>query len=289
MTNRRDFFRKSSLLIAGSLVGNHLLQASDLPAIGKKDIGLQLYSLRDAMKADALGTLKLVSDIGFKTLEAANYAERKIYGMTPTQIKKAMKGLGMKLTSAHIGGPIYTKETHSEAMDWWKKALEDHQEAGCKFLVKPSMPNVKTLDELKMWCDFYNSIGEMAAASKIRFGYHNHSHEFEKIEGEIIYDYMITHTDPKNVFFEMDVYWVMRGGFKAVDYMNKYPDRFPILHIKDEKEIGESGLIDFKSIYETAYKNGLKDSFVEVERYNFEPIESVKKSYEFLKAAPYVK
>ncbi|HAH25579.1 MAG TPA: sugar phosphate isomerase/epimerase [Prolixibacteraceae bacterium] len=289
MTNRRDFFKTSSLLIAGSLISNQFLQASVLPAKGKKDIGLQLYSLREAMKADALGTLKLVSDIGFKTLEAANYADGKIYGMTPTQIRKVTKGLGMKLTSAHIGGPIYTKETHSEVMDWWKKALEDHQEAECKFLVKPSMPNMKTLDELKMWCDFYNAIGEKAASSKIQFGYHNHSHEFEKLEGEIIYDYLINHTDPKKVFFEMDVYWVMRGGFKAIDYMNKYPDRFPLLHIKDEKEIGESGQIDFKPIYETAYKNGLKDSFVEVERYNFEPIVSVQKSYDFLKAASYVK
>lgn len=87
----------------------------------------------------------------------------------------------------------------------------------------------------------------------------------------------------------MDVYWVMRGGYKAVDYMTQYPDRFPVLHIKDEKEIGESGQLDFKSIYEAAYKNGLKDSFVEVERYNFEPIVSVQKSYDFLKAAPYVK
>ncbi|MGE5395149.1 MAG: sugar phosphate isomerase/epimerase family protein [Candidatus Saccharibacteria bacterium] len=289
MTNRRDFLRTSSLIIAGGLVGNNLLQASVLPAKGKKDIGLQLYSLRDAMGKDVMGTLKQVSDIGFKTLEAANYSDGKIYGMTPKEFKKVVKGLGMKMTSAHLGGPNYTKDTHTQAMDWWKKALEDHEEVGCKFIVKPSMPNVKTLDELKMWCDFYNSIGEMTAKSKILFGYHNHSHEFEKLENEIIYDYMIKNTNPKNVFFEMDVYWVMRGGYKAVDYMNKYPDRFPVLHIKDEKEIGESGQLDFKSIYETAYKHGLKDSFVEVERYNFDPIVSVRKSYEFLNAAPYVK
>jgi len=289
MTNRRDFFRTSSLLIAGSLVGNQLIQASVLPAAGKKEIGLQLYSVRDAMKVDAKKTLKQVSEIGFKSLEAADYNDGKIYGMAPLEFKKVVKDLGMKLTSAHLGGPNYTKETHKEVMEWWKKALEDHQVAGCKFMVKPSMPNVKTLDEMKMWCDYYNSIGEMTAASKIQFGYHNHSHEFEKLEGEIIYDYMINHTDPKKVFFEMDVYWVMRGGFKAVDYMNKFPDRFPVLHIKDEKEIGESGQIDFKSIYETAYKNGLKDAYVEVERYNFDPIVSVKKSYDFLMAAPYVK
>lgn len=289
MTNRRDFLRTSSLLIAGSLMGNQLLQASELQAKGKKNIGLQLYSLRDAMKADVMGTLKLVADIGFTTIEAANYADGKIYGMMPSEFKKVVKGLGMKMTSAHLGGPNYTKETHGSAMDWWKKALEDHLQVGCKFIVKPSMPTLKTMDELKMWCDFYNAIGEMTTASKVQFGYHNHAREFEKIDGEIIYDSMIKNTDPKKVFFEMDVYWVMRGGFTAVEYMNKYPDRFPVLHIKDEKEIGESGLIDFKPIYETAYKNGLKDSFVEVERYNFEPAESVKKSYAFLKAAQYVK
>jgi sugar phosphate isomerase/epimerase len=289
MTSRRDFFKTSSLLIAGSLVGTQLLHASVISAKKKKDIGLQLYSLRDSMKADVLGTLKQVADIGFTTLEAANYSEGKIYGMTPKEFKKAVNGLGMKMTSAHLGGPIYTKETHSEAMNWWKKALEDHIEVGCKFIVKPSMPIPKTLDELKIWCDFYNAVGEMTSAAKVQFGFHNHNREFEKIEGEIMYDYMINHTDPQKVFFEMDVYWLMKGGYNPVDYMNKYTNRFPVLHIKDEKEIGESSLIDFKSIYETAYKNGLKDSFVEVERYNFEPLESVRKSYEFLQSASYVK
>jgi len=288
MTNRRDFLKTSSLVIAGSLLGNQMLQAS-VAGKGKKAIGLQLYSLRDAMKADTLGTLKLVGDIGFTTLEAANYADGKIYGMSPSEFKKVVKGLGMKMTSAHLGGPNYTKDTATADMDWWKKALEDHLEAGVKFLVKPSMPNVKTLDELKIWCDFYNAIGEITSASKVQFGYHNHAREFEKIEGEIMYDFMLKNTDPKKVFFEMDVYWVMRGDCKAVDYMNKYPGRFPVLHIKDEKEIGESGQLDFKSIYETAYKNGLKDSFVEVERYNFEPVVSVQKSFDYLNAAEYVK
>jgi len=289
MTSRRDFFRTSSMLVAGSLIGNQMLQASVLQGKGKKAIGLQLYSLRDAMKVDVLGTLKQVADMGFTTLEAANYAEGKIYGMAPSEFKKVVNDLGMKMTSAHIGGPNYTKETHKEAMDWWKKALEDHLAVGCRFLVKPSMPMPKTMDEVKLWCDFYNAIGEITTASKVQFGYHNHDREFAKIDDGIIYDLMLKNTDPKKVFFEMDVYWVMRGGFKPVDYMTKYPDRFPVLHIKDEKEIGESGQLDFKSIYETAYKNGLKDSFVEVERYNFDPIESVRRSYKFLNDASYVK
>jgi sugar phosphate isomerase/epimerase len=174
-------------------------------------------------------------------------------------------------------------------LDWWKKALEDHQKLGVNFLVKPSMPGQKTLDELKVWCDFYNSIGELMAPAKVQFGYHNHDREFQKLEDEIIYDFMIKNTDPKSVIFELDVYWVMRGGFTAVEYLNKYPDRFPLLHIKDEKEIGASGLMDFKPIFETAYKNGLKDFYIEVERYNFDPVVSVQKSFDYIKAASYVK
>lgn len=288
MTNRRDFLRTSSLVVAGSLFSSQLLQAAT-SAKGKKAIGLQLYSLRDAMKTDALGTLKQVAEMGFTTVETANYDNGKIYGMNPAEFKKIIKGLGMKMTSTHLGGPNYTKETAKEAIDWWKKAIDDHKEAGVRFMVKPSMPIPTKLDDLKMWCDFYNTLGEMTAESKIQFGFHNHAREFEKIEGQIMYDYMIKNTDPKKVFFEMDVYWVMKSGNNPVEYMNKYPDRFPVLHIKDEKEIGESGLIDFKAIYETAYKNGLKDSFVEVERYNFEPIVSVRKSFDFLNAAPFVK
>jgi sugar phosphate isomerase/epimerase len=289
MTNRRDFLRTSSLIVAGGLLGSSALTASELSAKAKKGIGLQLYSLRDAMKVDVPGTLKQVAEMGFTTLETANYGEGKIYGMAPSDFKRAVKDLGMKMTSTHLGGPNYTKETATQALDWWKKAIDDHVEAGVRYMVKPSMPKVKTLDELKMWCDFYNQIGELSYASKILFGYHNHASEFEKLEGEIMYDFMLKNTDPKKVFFEMDVYWVMKGGYNAVDYMTKYPDRFPVLHIKDEKEIGESGLIDFKPIYETAYKNGLKDSFVEVERYNFDPIVSVKKSYDYLNAAKYVR
>jgi sugar phosphate isomerase/epimerase len=289
MSNRRNFLKSGSLVLASAIFGNHLLTASESDKKKKKAIGLQLYSLKDAMKTDVLGTLKQVGDIGFTTLESANYADRKIYGLAPAEFKKTIDNLGMKFTSAHLAGPNYTKETAKEAMEWWKFAIEDHAAAGAKFLVKPSMPIPKKLDELKIWCDYYNAVGELTNASDIRFGFHNHAKEFVDIEGEIMYDYMLKHTDPKKVFFEMDVYWLKKGGYNPVDYMTKYPDRFPVLHIKDEKELGASGEIDFKPIYKAAYKNGLEDSFVEVERYDFEPIESVRKSYQFLNDASYVK
>lgn len=289
MINRRDFLRNAALLVAGGMLVRPELAGAAIPAKGKKAIGLQLYSLRDAMRTDAKATLQEVAKIGYKTLETANYADGMIYGMAPAEFKKYVKDLGMKVTGAHLGGPQYTKEKHAEAMDWWKKAIADHKAAGITWMIKPSMPIPKTLAELQVWCDYYNAVGAEVKKAGMRFGFHNHAREFEKIEGEIMFDYMVNNTDPKLVMFELDVYWVMKGGYNAVDYMKKYPTRIPVLHIKDEQEIGASGTIDFKPIYETAYANKVKEFYVEVERYNFEPIESVRKSYDFLAAASYVK
>jgi sugar phosphate isomerase/epimerase len=145
------------------------------------------------------------------------------------------------------------------------------------------------LGELDVWCDYYNAVGEVTKKSGLMFGFHNHSREFEKIEGTIMMDHMIKNTDPKLVCFELDVYWSQKGGYPAVDYLNKYAGRFPLLHIKDEEEIGASGTMDFKLIFEAAYAQGMKDFYVEVEKYNFEPIESVQKSFEYLNNASYVK
>ncbi len=255
-----------------------------------KSIGLQLYSLREDIKGNVQGVLESVASIGFKKLEAANYDNGTIYGMAPSAFKDTVSSLGMEMRSAHVGGPRgYSKETHNEAMDWWKKAADDHAEAGATYLIKPSMPIPKTLDELQVWCDYYNQIGEVTGDRGLMFGFHNHSREFEKIEGQIMFDYMLDHTDPNLFCMELDVYWCQEGGYNPVDYLKKYKGRFPLLHIKDEKEIGQSGKMDFKAIFKAAYAQGMKDYFVEVERYNHPPMESVRQSHDYLAQANFVK
>ena len=263
-------------------------------AKAKKSIGLQMYSLRDDLKKDPNGTIEKMGKIGFTFLEAANFDNGKFYGMEPEAFKKLVEANGMKLISSHTGVD-YTGDQASwdAAMLWWDKAIAAHKKAGCTYIVKPSMGEYpyKNLEALKKTCEYFNAIGEKCNAAGIRFGYHNHNKEFTKISDsdELIYDYMLKNTDPKKVTFEMDVYWVFKGGQKAVDYFNKYPKRFELLHIKDEKEIGASGLIDFKAIYENKAKAGTIYCIVEVERYDFEPLVSVQKSFDFLNAASYVK
>jgi sugar phosphate isomerase/epimerase len=287
MNKRRDFLKISSALALGAMLKPGALLAHNL---AKKPIGLQLYSLRAAMREDPQNTLRQVASIGYRSLETASYADGKVYDMEPIFFKKYIEDLGMKLRSAHVGGPRdYDPAKKEETLDWWKKACVDHKVMGAKYIIKPSMPIPTTLKELDTWCDYYNSIGEIARKSGMMFGFHNHAREFESIEGKIMMDYMIEHTDPKLVCFELDVYWSQKGGQDPVEYLERYPGRFPVLHIKDEEEIGASGTMDFESIFKAAYKQGMKDYFVEVERYNFDPIESVQKSFVFLDTAAYVK
>jgi len=260
----------------------------------KKDIGLQMYSLRDDLNKDVKGTIEKMGKIGYTSMEAASFDNGKFYGMEPEAFKALLEANGMKLVSSHTGAN-YTGDQASwdAAMIWWDMAIAAHKKAGCTYIVKPSMGDYpyKNLEALKKTCEYFNAIGEKCNAAGIRFGYHNHNKEFTKITDadDLVYDYMVKNTDPKKVTFELDVYWIYKGGQNAVAYFNKYPKRFELLHIKDEKEIGASGLIDFKPIYDNRAKAGTKVCFVEVERYDFEPFVSVQKSFDFLNNASYVK
>ena len=112
-----------------------------------------------------------------------------------------------------------------------------------------------------------NKIGDEANKRGIKFGYHNHNIEFASIAktDQLYEDFLIANTNPDKVFFEMDVYWITVGGQDPVAYLKKYPDRFKLLHIKDEYVVGESGKINYEAIFNQFYKNGYKDWFVEME------------------------
>ncbi|NEW81370.1 MAG: sugar phosphate isomerase/epimerase [Mariniphaga sp.] len=289
---KTNFIKPLAVIALVAIIIGGLSQSSF--AKKKKDIGLQMYSLRDDLNKDAKGTIEKMGKIGYTSMEAASFDNGKFYGMEPLAFKALLEANGMKLVSSHTGAN-YTGDQASwdAAMIWWDMAIAAHKKAGCKYIVKPSMGEYpyKNLEALKKTCEYFNAIGEKCNAAGIRFGYHNHSKEFSKITDadELVYDYMLKNTDPKKVTFELDVYWIYKGGQNAVAYFNKYPKRFELLHIKDEKEIGASGLIDFKPIYENKAKAGAKVCFVEVERYDFEPFVSVQKSFDFLNNASYVK
>jgi len=257
-----------------------------------KNIGLQLYSIRDSIMRDVPGAVAKVAKMGYTFVEPAGYGDGKFYGMDPSAFKDLCEKNGLPVISSHTGQALPDSANWDKVMAWWDECIASHKAAGCKFLVQPFMGGeaYRSLDTLKRYCDYFNLIGEKCNAAGIRFGYHNHDKEFStQLDGQTIYNFMLENTDPAKVMFEIDLYWAVVGGANPVDYFNKFPGRFELWHIKDKEEIGASGMMDFASIWAGAEISGMKYGVVEVERYNFDVYTSCQKSIDFLNAAEYVK
>jgi sugar phosphate isomerase/epimerase len=258
-----------------------------------KNIGLQLYSIRDSINRDVPGAIAKVAEMGYKFVEPAGYRDGKFYNMEPDAFKALLAENKMTMLSSHTSRNVPDSTNYDETMAWWDVCIDAHVAAGAKFIVQPSMGRTayRSLEGLKDYCDYFNEVGAKCNAKGIRFGYHNHSQEFStKLDSTIVvYDYMLENTDPAKVMFEMDLYWAQEGGANPVDYFNKYPGRFELWHIKDEKEIGASGKMDFAAIWAGSANSGMQYGVVEVERYDYDEYTSCKMSYDFLNAAEYVK
>jgi len=149
------------------------------------------------------------------------------------------------------------------------------------------VPN--SLKDLETQCRYLDAVGAKCRQQGILYGYHNHAHEFKKVEDKVMFDYMLEHTNPENVFFEMDVYWAVIGDVSPVDYFNKYAGRFKALHIKDHREIGQSGMVGFDAIFNNAKTGGLKYLFVELEDTRNDIYTGLEQSIDYLKKASFVK
>ena len=288
LLNKKIMFNKSSIIIMVLSLTSICCQSqkkASSAASPDKNIYIQLYSVRDDIQKDFKGTIAAVAKAGYTGIEAASYSNGKFYGLPPAEFKKEINAAGMQVLSSHTGISLadeIEKTDWNEIWKWWDEAIAAHKAAGMKYIVKPSMPTPKTLADLKAYCDYYNKVGEKCNAAGLKFGYHNHDYEFGKIEGEVMYDYMLKNTNPANVFFQMDVYWTVMGKKSPVDYFNQYPGRFEILHIKDNKELGQSGMVGFDAIFNNAATAGARYMVVEVEKYNHKPLKSIRLSLDYL-------
>ena len=265
----------------------------------EKQIAIQLYSVRDLIGSfgqnqhDYTDVLQALGEMGYTAVEAASYGDGRFYGKTPEAFKADVEAAGMEVLSSHATRFLSAEELASgdltEAMKWWDECIAAHKAAGMKYLVTPSMPMLKTLRELKLYCDYFNEIGKRCLENGMQYGYHNHAFEFQKVEGEPMLEYMIQHTDPRYVFYQMDVYWTVMGQASPVDLFHKYPGRFKMLHIKDLREIGQSGMVGFDAIFRNAATAGVEQIVVEVEQYSYDVEKSVRLSLEYLLEAPFVK
>lgn len=241
----------------------------------RKEMAVQLYSVRQLIGTPELFSknhkyvLKRLAQMGFTGAEAASYDDGKFSGLDPADFKSALQEAGLDLVSSHTTRPLSSAELASgnfdDALDWWDTCIKAHKAAGIPRLVMSYSQKMNSESELKVMADYLDAIGQMCNDAGIRFGYHNHSHEFENIGDTTMMDYFISNTSPDNVFYEMDVYWAVVGGVSPVEYMQKYPGRFEMLHIKDKKEIGQSGMVGFDAIFRNFEKAGTKAFVVEME------------------------
>ncbi len=277
------------------------LIAPTVASAKKKDMAFQMYSVRDligdANKFAENGdrVLAELAKYGYTAIEAANYGGGKFYGLSPEDFKAKIEAAGLEVLSSHTGRGLNGEELKNrdfaEGLKWWDECIDAHKRGGFKYIAFPSIGIPGTLKECQALCDYFNEIGRRAKAAGIAVGFHNHTAEFQKIEGkEVFMDYMIQHTDPTLFFFEMDVYWATRAGASPVEYFKKYPKRFRLLHIKDFAEIGQSGMVGFDAIFNNAELAGLEEWIVEMEHATGPDIMSgMKASADYLLNAKFVK
>jgi len=242
-------------------------------------IGVQLYTVRDLMKANVEDTLAKVAGIGYKEVEFAGYFDR-----TPAAVRATLDKLGLTSPASHIG---------YDAIDPAKIAatLDAANTIGNKYIIVAYLVDTqrKTLDDYKRHAERFNRAGEAAKARGLQFAYHNHDFEFVPLDGKVPYDVLLESTDPSLVKMEMDLYWITFAGSDWSAYFNRWPGRFPLVHVKDSagapkhemRDVG-GGSIPFATIFGQRKKGGIEHFFVEHDNPK-DPIASITASYQHLK------
>jgi sugar phosphate isomerase/epimerase len=294
--SRRSFIRTSAMVAAGV----SLFQQNIFAAAKKGELtGIQLYSVRTAMKADPLGTLKQLSDMGYRHVEHANYANRKFYGWSVSEFKKILNGFGMSMPSGHtVLDAKHWDATKKDFTNEWKYTVEDAAAMGQSFVISPWLEESKrkSMGDLKSFMEIFNRSGELCKKFGMKFGYHNHDFEFsEKVEGKVLFDIILAETDPNLVMQQLDIGNMLNGGGKALEVMQQYPGRFESMHVKDEIKATEGhepfestilgkGVVPVKAIIDLGRASGTKHFIIEQESYQGKtPMECAEEDINIMK------
>lgn len=301
-TSRRTFIKSGAALIAAAAV----MPGEVLAAKTRKKgiIGVQLYSVRDEMGKDPLGSLKKVAAMGYEYVEHANYVDRKFYGYTPQEFRKVLDDLGLKMISGHtVMGRNHWDEARNDFSDSWKYTVDDAAVLGQRYVVSPSMDNSmrSKYDDFMHYMEIFNKCGELCKKQGMKFGYHNHDFEFsEKLNNEKLFDIMMRTMDPDKVVVQLDMGNLYNGGAVALDVVRQYPGRFENLHVKDEIAASEGndkyestiigkGIVNAREVIDLATKIGGTEVYIiEQESYQGKtPMECIEEDLKIMKSWGY--
>lgn len=273
--DRREFVQ--TMAGAGLAIASTGIRSTPRVARFEK-IGLQLYTVRDQMKADFEGTLARVAEIGYQEVEFAGY-----FNHSPADVRAILDRHGLSAPSTHVG---------DMSPDAWKASLDAAHAIGHEYIVVPWIPveRRKTLDDWRQVAADFNRAAKAANDAGIQFAYHNHDFEFPKVEGQVPYDVLLQSTDPRLVQLEIDLYWITKAGQDPLAYFSRWPGRIPLVHVKDSAgppdhkmvDAGQ-GKIDWKRIFAKKDQAGIKHAFVEHDQPP-QPFEDIATSARYLKA-----
>jgi sugar phosphate isomerase/epimerase len=272
MATRRQFLAALVAIASSRAGGRPAAVAGRLTPIG-----VQLYTVRSLLQGDFEGTLAELAAIGFREVEFAGY-----HGRAPRAVRAALEGAGLVAPSAHV--------SIEAVRDDLPGVLEGAHAVGHRHIVVAWLPEPqRTLDGYRAAVDLFNRAGERALAGGIRFAYHNHAFEFARLDGRMPYDLLLERCDPRYVAFEMDLYWITKGGQDPLAYFARWPGRFPMVHVKDSTgppdhrmvDVG-AGRIPWRTIFARREQAGIRHYFVEHDAPP-DPLASVRRSYEYLR------
>jgi len=286
--NRRTFLKTAGTVSAATLLTSRFGWAAAEHKIDK--VGVQLYTVRDLMKSDFEGTIAKVAQIGYKEVEFAGY-----FGRTGKQVREVLDKNGLKAPSTHV--------QYDELDEKFPSVIETSKEIGLEYIVCPWIPEElrKSPDIWKQASEKFNKCGEQSKSAGMQFGYHNHWFEFLPTNGKLPYDELLALCDAKLVKMELDLCWITVTGTDPVKYFERHPGRFPLVHVKDMKQLPKGaegptadpdkemkdmtevggGIIPWKELFANSGKAGIQHYFVEHD-FPADAFDSISKSYKFL-------
>lgn len=283
MLTRRSFLKNAAVAAAAA----PLLSASEIVNPVPRNIGVQLWSVREDMKKDAKGTIEALAKMGYRQVEPFGFDGGNLFGLSYADFGALLKNNGMTMPSTHS---MFTLASYDEGKDditdAAKKIIDDAAKNGVKYVIAPWMKD-EDRKEIGKMTKALNAAGKYAKKAGVRQAYHNHNFEFQQKgpDGRLLMEWLLQETDPSLVALEMDIYWVANANYNPLDWFRLYPGRWELCHAKDlaatEKresiEVGD-GIIDFKSIFKKSAQAGMKYYIVELEAYVTTPLQGVDRS-----------
>ncbi|HIZ82860.1 MAG TPA: sugar phosphate isomerase/epimerase [Firmicutes bacterium] len=244
----------------------------------RKEFAIQLYSVRDHMEKDYVGTLEKIAGMGYTAVEFAGFG-----GLSAAEMKGHLDRLGLTAYATHTGFDLLSDD------EKLKEQIEYHQVIGAKYMLCPWY-ELKTMEDVHKVAEVLNHVGEVAGKAGILTGYHNHGHEFQKVDdGAYLLDKLMEETNPETVKMELDVFWAEHAGCACIPFMKKYGSRCALVHLKqidaDKNSVDlPDGVIDMPAVVETARSFGTDKFIVEQEAYPVDSLISAAVNAGYLKA-----